>query len=224
MTSRLPEQPCFSGRTCTDRALPGSMFARQPAELTARLHKACVGIAGAGGLGTVVAENLARAGIGKLIIADFDSVEPSNLNRQRYTVSQVGMPKAEALAANLLTYNPWLAVAPVRERVTSKNCGRIFAGCGIVAECFDRAENKAELVYGLRMSLPDCIIVTASGLAGIGSGNAIKARMITEKLFIIGDTVSCADEGLGLVASRVGIAASMQAHIIIRLLSGEEEC
>ena len=65
-----------------DQEIQELLFSRQPVAITSKLKKACVGIAGAGGLGTVIAESLARAGIGKLVIADFDIIEPSNLNRQ----------------------------------------------------------------------------------------------------------------------------------------------
>ena len=61
------------------------------------LSKACVGIAGLGGLGSNIAMMLARSGIGRLLLIDFDVVEPSNLNRQHYMVSHLGMPKAEAI-------------------------------------------------------------------------------------------------------------------------------
>ena len=206
----------------SDREMERIQFSRQPFTITQRLKRSCVGIAGAGGLGTVVAENLARAGIGRMVIADFDVVEPSNLNRQRYFYSQLGMPKADALAENIIKYNPFITLVPVKETVSGTNCGRIFAGCFAVAECFDNAANKAELVYGLRGNLPQCFIVAASGLAGIGCGNEITSKKISDKFYIVGDMKSDADEGLGLFASRVGIAASLQAHIIIRLISGEE--
>ena len=68
----------------TDENLSNLILARQPRAATEKLRSACVGIAGAGGLGSVVAENLARAGIGRLVIADFDTIEPTNLNRQRF--------------------------------------------------------------------------------------------------------------------------------------------
>lgn len=63
-----------------------------------RLRAACVGIAGAGGLGSNIAVMLARSGIGALRIVDFDAVDASNLNRQHYFRQHVGMPKVEALA------------------------------------------------------------------------------------------------------------------------------
>ena len=198
------------------------MLARQPEAITCRLKAACVGIAGAGGLGSVVAENLARAGVGKLVIADFDSVEPSNLNRQRYSLAQLGMPKVQALAENIGCFNPFVSVVPLQERITYNNTGAIFQGCDIVAECLDSAADKASIVSGILKHMPHAMIVAASGLAGIGDGAAIAVRKIFARLYLVGDSVSDAADGAGLFASRVGIAASMQSHVIIRLLAGEK--
>jgi len=207
----------------TDEELEELLFSRQPFAITEKLKKACIGIAGAGGLGTVVAESLSRAGIGKIVIADFDIVEPSNLNRQHFFISQLGMAKVYALADNIKQFNPFTKVVQVREKVTASNCGRIFAGCSVVAECFDDPANKAEIVFGLRKSLPQCYVVAASGLAGTGCGNDIKTRKISDKFFVVGDMKSEVADGSGLFASRVGIAASMQTHIIIRLITGNEK-
>lgn len=204
-----------------EKELEPLFFSRQPSQVTEKLRTACIGIAGCGGLGTVVAENLTRAGAGKLIIADYDVVEPSNLNRQRFFVSQIGMPKVEALADNLRRSNPFIDIVPAHEKITADNCSRIFAGCSIVAECFDNPAHKAELIFGIRKHLSDCIIVAASGLAGIAGGDSIRTTKISDHFFLVGDMVSDADSGAGLFASRVGIAASMQAHCIIRLLAGE---
>ena len=65
-------------------------FAHRDPAVLAVLRQSSVGIAGAGGLGSNVAVALARAGVGRLVIADFDRIEPSNLNRQQYFVDQVG--------------------------------------------------------------------------------------------------------------------------------------
>jgi sulfur carrier protein ThiS adenylyltransferase len=203
------------------RNLEALLFSRQPAAVTERLRGACIGVAGCGGLGSVVAENLARAGIGKLVIADCDVVEPSNLNRQRYFVSQIGMAKVEALRDNLQQANPFVEIVPVREKVTAANCALFFSACAVVAECFDNPVSKAALVTGLRKNIPGCVVVAASGLAGTGDGNAIKTRKVSDRFFVVGDMLADADAGIGLFAARVGIAASMQAHLIIRLIAGE---
>ena len=202
--------------------LESLIFARQPVAITRRLKAACVGIAGAGGLGSVVAENLARCGVGKLVIADFDIVEPSNLNRQRYCLAQLGMPKVQALADTIRGFTPFVSVVALQERITFNNSGTLFQGCDIVAECLDSAADKALIVSAILKHLPQAKIVAASGLAGIGDGSAITARKIFNRLYLVGDLISDADDGAGLFASRVGIAASHQSHVIIRLLAGEK--
>jgi sulfur carrier protein ThiS adenylyltransferase len=204
------------------RDLRSQMLARQPLTASEKLKAACIGIAGAGGLGSVVAENLARAGIGKLIIADFDVIEPSNLNRQRYFLRQLGLPKTEALADNLGQCCPFVDINTVQERVTADNCVRIFSSCAIVCECFDAAESKADLVTALRNRLPGSIIVAASGLAGCGPAGLITIRGVSDKLYIVGDQHSDTADGTGLFAPRVGIAASMQAHVVVQLILGEQ--
>jgi len=198
------------------------LHARQAPSLTALLSAACVGVAGCGGLGTVVAEELARAGVGTLILVDYDVVEPSNLNRQRYTLTQIGTPKVEALAENLAAACPTVTLCPIRERVTRENCSTIFRSCSFVAECFDDPASKAALVYGLRSMLPNCTVVAASGVAGIGDAELIKTIKVSDRLFVIGDLQTDADGSDGLFASRVGIVASLQAHLIIRLIAGAQ--
>lgn len=210
------------GKISEQHELEALIFARQPEAITSRLKAACVGIAGAGGLGSVVAENLARSGVGKLVVADFDVVEPSNLNRQRYGLSQLGLPKVQALADNIRGFNPFITVVPVHERITFENSGTLFKGCCVVAECLDSASEKAAIVSGILKHMPQTKIVAASGLAGIGDGAAITARKILSRVYLVGDTISDVADGAGLFASRVGIAASMQSHIIIRLLAGED--
>jgi sulfur carrier protein ThiS adenylyltransferase len=198
-------------------------LSRQPVEKTNVLKNACVGIAGAGGLGSVVAENLARAGVGKLVIADFDKIEPSNLNRQRFSISQMGMVKVEALCQNIKGFNPFTLIVTKNEKVTASNCTEIFKGCEVVAECFDRADEKAMLVSSLRKHLPEAYVVTVSGIAGTETGSKIELKKLSDKLYMIGDMESDSESGIGLFASRVGIAASMQAHLILRILLGEEK-
>ena len=79
-----------------------------PAE-RAVLERARIGIAGAGGLGSNCAMHLVRAGVRRLVVADFDVVGESNLNRQFFFRDQLGMKKVAALKANLLRIdrNSW---------------------------------------------------------------------------------------------------------------------
>ncbi len=88
--------------------LESLMMARHTPGIHQKIKASVVGIAGLGGLGSAIAIALARIGVGKLILVDFDVVEPSNLNRQQYFTHQIGMPKVEALQKNIAMINPYV--------------------------------------------------------------------------------------------------------------------
>ena len=198
------------------------MAARHTPGVHARLKSAVIGIAGAGGLGSAVAVALARIGIGRLVIADFDVVEPSNLNRQQYFVDQIGIPKVQALAENLARINPYSTVAAHATLLTPENIPQLFSGCPVIVEAFDRADMKAMLVETVLEQMPDATIVAASGLAGCGPNNDIVTRRAAKRLYLVGDGESEAGPGCGLMAPRVGIAAHHQANQVVRIILGEE--
>ncbi|MDW7712613.1 MAG: sulfur carrier protein ThiS adenylyltransferase ThiF [Deferrisomatales bacterium] len=187
-----------------------------------RVKAATVGVAGLGGLGSQVAIALARTGIGTLVLADFDVVEPSNLNRQQYFVDQLGQPKTRALADTLRRINPYVRVTCHTVRLTPDNLPRLFAGCRVLVEAFDRADQKAMLVETALRHLPETWVVAASGLAGYGEADAIRTHRLAPRLFVVGDLEAEARPGTGLMAPRVGVAAHSQANLALRLVLGEE--
>ena len=187
-----------------------------------RLKRACVGIAGCGGLGSHVALSLARVGVGRLILADHDVVEPSNLNRQHYFVDQIGAFKVDALKEILLQANPFVQVETHRLRLTAENIPSVFAGADIIVEAFDKAEAKVMIIETVLSELPGRPLVVGSGMAGYGESNAIHTRREGD-LIICGDEVTEARPGRGLMAPRVGIAANHQANAVVEILVGEDE-
>jgi sulfur carrier protein ThiS adenylyltransferase len=210
------------GEVPSEAELEHLMAARHTPGVHARLKAATVGVAGVGGLGSAVAVALARVGVGRLIIADFDVVEPSNLNRQQYFVDQLGMHKVAALAANLRRINPYVSLTENIVMLGPENIPVIFAGCSIVVEAFDRADMKAMLVNTVLEQMPETTIIAASGLAGYGPNNAIETSRISGRLYLVGDGVSEAQPGNGLMAPRVGIAACHHANQVVRCLLGED--
>ena len=92
-----------------------------------------------------------------------------------------------------------------------------------MVEAFDRADMKAMLVNTVLESLPQSSVIAASGLAGYEPNNSIVTRKISRRLYLVGDTVSEAAPGNGLMAPRVGIAAHHQANQVVRILLGEDE-
>jgi sulfur carrier protein ThiS adenylyltransferase len=203
--------------------LEALMMARHTPGVHQKVKAARVGIAGLGGLGSSVAVALARVGIGVLVIADFDVVEPSNLNRQQYFVEQIGMSKVEAMKENLARINPYVQVEGHEVVLDRENIPRIFASTPIIVEAFDKAEMKEMIITTVLERMPGHVIVAASGLAGYGPSNTIRTEKISPNLYIVGDQLSAARPGQGLMAPRVGIAAHHQANLVLRLILGLEE-
>jgi len=210
------------GETPKADELEALMVARHTPGVHARMKSAVVGVAGLGGLGSAVAISLARMGIGTLILADFDIVEPSNLNRQNYFIEHIGMPKTEAMTQILFQINPYIRVEPHTVVLTRENIPDIFKSATVVVECFDGAEAKAMIIETVADTLPEAFAVGASGLAGYGDSNGIQTRRLGKKIFIVGDLVMAAQPGRGLMAPRVGIAANHQANVVVSLLMDTE--
>lgn len=187
------------------------------------LKQATVGIAGLGGLGSPCAWALCRMGIGRLILADFDIVEPSNLNRQQYFIDQIGMAKTEATKANLKRINPYVEVETHQVVLSESNIPMVFEKASVVIEAFDKAEMKAMIIRCILDKMPWVTVVAGSGVAGYGNGNEIIVNRVTPRLYIIGDNKSEARPGSGLMASRVGIAAHQQANTAVRIILGDVE-
>jgi sulfur carrier protein ThiS adenylyltransferase len=196
---------------------------KQGSVATAKLQAAVVAVCGLGGLGSNIAISLARSGIGKLILIDFDTVDITNLHRQQYKSSQVGLPKAEALLANLKEIAPYVEYEIHNEKVTAENAVRLLQKADIVCEAFDRADAKAMLVDVVLEHFPQKTLVAASGMAGFDSGNAIRTRKLTERFYLCGDGKSDVDQGIGLSAPRVMLCAAHQALTVIRLILGEKD-
>ena len=195
---------------------------RQGAAAVRKLQAATVAVCGLGGLGSNIAISLARAGVGKLILVDFDCVDVTNLHRQQYKASQVGLPKPEALLANLKEIAPYTEYETHFEKVTAESVSRLVAKAQIVCEAFDNAEAKAMLVNAVLETMPEKYLVAASGMAGYDSGNSITTRKITKYFYLCGDGQSDVNDGIGLVAPRVMLCAAHQALTAIRLILGLE--
>mgnify|MGYP001864265372 FL=1 len=205
----------------TQEELHAALVERHGADIQQKLDRASVGIAGLGGLGSNIAVHLARLGVGRLVLVAFDTGDVTNLNRQHYTMKDIGVPKTLALLEQLEEINPYLQYEPYTERVIPANVERMFAGCDVVCEAFDRADQKAMLIETLLERLPDTVVVSGSGMAGYGSANAIRTERRFGRLYVCGDGTSDIADGVGLMAPRVAVCAAQQATMVLRLLLGE---
>ena len=212
------------GETPSKGQLEALMRARHTPGVYEQLKQGTVGIAGLGGLGSAIAIALCRIGVGKLILADFDIVEPSNLNRQQYFIDQIGMTKSQALTENLSKINPFIQVESHCVKIDQQNVEDIFGGVDVMIEAFDTPDSKAMIFECFSEIRPETPLILASGLAGFEPNNTVKTRKLGSNVYVVGDTVSAAKPGMGLLAPRVGIAAHQQANAATRLLLGLPVC
>jgi len=182
-------------------------------EQLAKIQETTVGIAGLGGLGSNVAWHLVRSGFSHLVLADFDRVEASNLNRQVYFPDQLGFLKTEALSQNLLRINPDLRLELWPVTVTPSNVQTIFGQCPVWVEGFDETASKKMLVEeGLSSGKK---VISASGLAGWGDTDKLLTRHWVSGLSVVGDFCTAVVEDRPPLSPRVGVAAAKQANLVL---------
>lgn len=193
---------------------------RHGAQEQAAFDAATVGIAGLGGLGSHCAIALARLGVGHLILVDFDTVDASNLHRQHYTASHMGLPKASALTAQLTEINPYLTYEPHVARLTPETVVPLFEACDVIIEAVDDAETKAWLTQTCLTALPNVTLIGASGMAGHEGANAITTTHPFARYYLCGDGVSDVAAHTSLTAPRVGVCANHMATAAMRVILG----
>ena len=210
------------GRTYDARELNALLAARHSPGVHEKVSRAVVGIAGLGGLGSAAAVALARLGVGTLILADFDVVEPSNINRQHYDLTHIGRLKTLAMKEIIARIHPGVRVRLHNIRLTRENIPRIFGGVPVIIEALDKASEKEMLIGTVLKELKESYVISGSGMAGYGPSDEIETIHLG-KLIICGDQSSEAGEGTGLMAPRVGICAHHQANAALRLILGMDQ-
>ena len=195
------------------------LFSRNIPGSRETLKKKKVAVAGLGGLGSNIAVMLARAGVGRLLLVDHDDVEISNLNRQHYDITHLGMPKTDAMRTQIEKIVPFINIETMNVKVTEDNAEQIFNGYDVICEAFDDPRDKAMLADVL---LPlGKTVVAASGISGIGSANEIRTERMFSELYVCGD--AGAEESDLMMSTRVMICAGHQANTVLRILLGMED-
>lgn len=191
---------------------------RQGTNITDVLKKSKVVICGCGGLGSNVAVNLARSGIGHIKLIDFDVVEPSNINRQCYFIKQIGEYKTNALKNIITDINPYIKIDINNILLNENNIIDEVSGFQVILECFDNVKSKLMLIEKCSTLLPEAFIIGASGVAGYFDTDIIKIKKLGANALIVGDFVNEAGENTPLMAPRVAAAAAIQANETLKYL------
>ncbi|MDY3281917.1 thiamine biosynthesis protein ThiF [Dysosmobacter sp.] len=204
----------------TREEMQRALEARHGVEVQRRFSEASVAVCGLGGLGSNIAISLARAGVGRLHLIDFDRVDITNLHRQQYSVGQLGQYKTKAMKETLFAIAPYVEVTTDTVRMTENHL-ELLRDDGIIVEAFDNPEAKAMLVNGVLERYPEKYMVAGSGMAGMDSGNRIVTRRVTDRFYLCGDGESDVAAGRGLLAPRVMLCAAHEALTVLRILAGE---
>ncbi len=190
-------------------------------EIKTKLQNRTVGIAGCGGLGSNCAIALARTGIGKLILVDFDKVEHSNLNRQYFFSNQLKEFKALALKDNILKIDDKIQIETHVIRLEPVSVKDLFSQCDVIVEAFDSDAAKQMIIETVLSDMPDKYIVSGQGLAGFGKNESLRTQR-HGKLLIVGDNETEVSDQQPPLAPRVAIVANMQANLVLEILLKEE--
>lgn len=184
------------------------ILARQRNEDNEIFKEATVSILGCGGLGSNIAMMLARSGIGHINLYDFDVVEYSNLNRQNYSVNEVGQRKVDATKNRLEETLPFVDVKAYNIYLDDENLDQILDGANYFVEAFDNKESKIR-VFDYFAKREGKYLFTASGLSGLGNLEDVKIKKFNN-ITMVGDFFSKPEEG-GLYLPYVSIMASLEA-------------
>ncbi|MCH5222580.1 MAG: HesA/MoeB/ThiF family protein [Muribaculaceae bacterium] len=189
-----------------------------------RLRKSRVIIIGCGALGSMVAIQLAGAGVGHLAIADFDNIDISNLQRQFfYQTEEAGLPKVEILKKRILALNPEVEVKVINKLVTSKLAAEEFPHYDFIVDATDNPDSKGMVDKMAQMHEKPCCIGGIREFAG---------QVIT---LLPGDTrfdeifgKASGDSFLpcslsGVIGPAAAFCASVQANEVIKFLTGSGE-
>jgi adenylyltransferase/sulfurtransferase len=187
-----------------------------------RLLGARVLIVGLGGLGSPVAMYLAASGLGELLLADFDAVDLSNLQRQiLHTTERVGRTKVDSAIETLRALNPEVSLVPVKSALNPSRLAELAGQVDLVCDCSDNfatrdAVNAACVAAGI--PLVSGAAIRAEGQIACFSGRPGGPcyRCLYPSLDDGGET--CAREGV--LAPLTGIVGSVQAAEAVKILAG----
>ena len=146
----------------------------------ARLREAHIAVAGLGGVGSWVAEALARCGVGALTLIDLDNIAESNVNRQIHALtSTIGQSKVDAMADRIQAINPACVLTRVEDFVEPGNIDQVLPGpYAVLADCTDQAAAKIAMVlYARECRVP---LLLCGGAGGKTDPLALRAGDLSQ--------------------------------------------
>lgn len=185
-----------------------------------KLKESRVLIVGAGGLGCAASQYLASAGVGKIILVDFDTISLSNLQRQiLYTDADMGKPKAEVAKARLQAINPNIEVQAVVKKCDDAEFAELIRQVDIVVDCTDNIDVRNQLnlqCFQQKRPLVSGSAIRFEGQISVFTYAENEACYQCLSQLFGSDTLSCVEAGV--ISPIVGVIGSLQALEAIKVL------
>ena len=189
-----------------------------------KLFRSRVVIVGAGGLGGYVVEELARLGVGTLVVADPDTFEEHNLNRQLLALpANLGAPKVEAAVERVGTINPAVRVVPLRSAFSRENGAELLSGADAAVDALDTVTARVELARACRELGVPMVHGAIAGWYG-QMATQMPGEDITPFIYPSGNEPKGVETKLGNPAFTPAVVASLQVAEVCKILLGQGRC
>jgi len=187
-----------------------------------RLLTARVLVVGLGGLGSPVAMYLAAAGVGTLVVVDFDDVDLSNLQRQiLHTTQNMGMSKVSSALERLKAINPEVRIEGFKSRITQDTLPALIAEADAVVDCCDNFTTRFAVnaaCFRAGVPLISGAAIRTEGQVAVFEGNP--GGPCYQCLYPSDGNVDETCSANGVLAPAVGIIGSIQATEVLKVLTG----
>lgn len=187
-----------------------------------KLLESSVLVVGCGALGSIAAMYLAASGVGRIGLVDFDTVDISNLQRQlSFATDDVGLSKAEVLAAKICSINPGVAVDVYNLFLTPQKLADILPLYSLTVEGSDNPDTKCMVTSACAAASKPCIVGGVSGLNG-----QVLTQLPGQALYTDFFPEAAAPDGYtpcslgGIIGPLPGIVGSIQATEAIKIITG----
>ena len=195
-------------------------------ETQKKISKACITIFGIGGLGSVCSLYLSNAGVGKMNLVDFDTVDETNLPRQIiYRPDQVGTNKALAASETLSALNPETNISVISERITGDSLEKLVNESDLVIDATDNLSSRLQINDACRSTKTKHVIGTAIRFEGqvVAFDHARDESPCLNSVYSLMDENLEDCDGAGVLSTVAGTIGILIAHTTLKAIIGKEK-
>ena len=195
-------------------------------ETQEKISKACITVFGIGGLGSVCSLYLSNAGVGKMNLVDFDTVDETNLPRQIiYRPDQVGTNKALAARETLSELNPETNISAISERIIGDSLEKLVNESDLVIDATDNLSSRLQINDACRSTKTKHVIGTAIRFEGqvVAFDHAKDESPCLNSVYSLMDESLEDCDGAGVLSTVAGTIGILIANTALKAIIGEEK-